>query len=118
MLLGKAFLGLDACKRSLKGLVDRSGPLRSLMGLTEVDKGLFQVKRVEGGELYQSFLIQQEAVSFEWELMNVYELLMRIERWISLVNLEIRCQMPCFLFCCGGNFNIVSRMCEKIKWNY
>jgi len=72
--LGKAFLGLDACKRSLKGLVDRSGPLRSLMGLTEVDKGLFQVKRVEGGELYQSFLIQQEAVSFEWELMNVYGL--------------------------------------------
>ena len=72
MLLGKAFLGLDACKRSLKGLVDRSGPLRSLMGLTEVDKGLFQVKRVEGGELYQSFLIQQDVVCFEWELMNVY----------------------------------------------
>ena len=37
-----------------------------------MDKGLFQVTRVEAGEFYQSFLIQQDVVSLEWELMNVY----------------------------------------------
>jgi hypothetical protein len=46
--------------------------------------------------------------------MNVYgPCHENIERWISLVNLEIICQMPYFLFCYGGDFNIVRRVCEK-----